>query len=74
MLDTLEVVPGIEGEDALLRRLLWGVVYEATEQGADRVDLSAAPGPLVHDVGVPVVAGRSVLTLPPPPELDPRHR
>lgn len=74
VLDALEVVPGIEGGEALLARLLWSVVYEATEQGADRVDLSAAPRQVVHHAGVPLGAGSTALTLPPPPDVDPRHR
>lgn len=74
VVDTVEVLAGVEDGQALLSRLLWQLAYEATEQGAGRLDVSAAPRSVVDPLRLPAEEGRCVLTLPPPVELDPRYR
>ncbi|HEU4675015.1 MAG TPA: hypothetical protein VFS29_03450 [Motilibacteraceae bacterium] len=74
VLDTLEPLEGVAGRPALLSRLFWAIAYEATEQGAQRLDVSAAPPQLVDALRLPVEQDRHALTLPVPAEIDPRHR
>lgn len=74
VLDTLQVVPGVDDALPLLTRLLWQVVYEATEQGADHLDVSAAPEHVLRELGASPEAGRAVLPLPAPPQVDPRYQ
>ncbi|MGN6242537.1 MAG: hypothetical protein ACTHQ3_02560 [Motilibacteraceae bacterium] len=74
VVDTVEVLAGVEDGQALLSRLLWQLAYEATEQGATRLDVSAAPHQVVEPFRLPLEEGKPVLALPPPAELDPRYR
>ncbi|MGN6330346.1 MAG: hypothetical protein ACTHOD_01685 [Motilibacteraceae bacterium] len=72
VLDTLEALPGLADRSALLTRLLWVIAYEATEQGAYRLDLRAAPPRLVEALRLPGEQDGYLLTLPVPTDIDPR--